>query len=794
MATQRPALGASFEAFAGQLLAEREVAPRARVIAAEASARLPGTAVVVYLFAAAADQRWTSKASVGDIKAPAQCEALTLAMLAEQREPLLFSGAELVREHYAHLDVRRTIASLAYVPLLSGETLLGAIEAVSLDRVLTRDDLAELGEMAALSSRAIVSALAYEDERNSNLDSITRLTQLYDVEKVFNSTLSMDELMPIITAKVRELLSSDAVNLWMVQGEDVLLMNQDGADPTVILESEADPIILQVVESGEPVVINGSGDERLAKRNSGVENGAAITLMAAPITEGDSLVGVLECVNKSDGTYFDEDDLFFLTTMSETASGALHNASLMEAEKKIEVLETLVKVSQEITSTLNLDRVLQVVVNGPRKMMYYDRACVALEQKGKWQVKAVSGMQEVVASDPVVRQLRDIVEFSAVSDKEMFVVGRPDHMEADREETRAKFREYFIETGMRTWYSVPLADDQGRLGMMAFESSNPDAFGETQFELIKVLASQATVAVRNASLYEEVPLRGILQPLLEKKQQFLRMEKSRRAGYVVLAVATLLFLVFFPLPMRVAGDASVAPQSSAKIQAEVAGVVRNVYVHEGDRVAKGTILADLNDWDYRATLAAAQAKLATALAAMNRSLAANDGTEAGIQQLQADYWRAEVARAGARLECTKLKSPIDGVVATPHVETLVGTNLDVGDTFGQVVNSGHALVDVALDESDVSLVQPGDYAAVKLESFPTEKFKGQVELVSPMSAAQEEKRVFFARVDVPNPQGLIRPGMQGMSKVSTGWKPAGFVLFRGLGMWAWGKIWNWFGW
>ena len=49
MATHRPALDASLGAFAGQLLAEREVAPRAGVIAAEASARL-GTPVVVYLF------------------------------------------------------------------------------------------------------------------------------------------------------------------------------------------------------------------------------------------------------------------------------------------------------------------------------------------------------------------------------------------------------------------------------------------------------------------------------------------------------------------------------------------------------------------------------------------------------------------------------------------------------------------------------------------------------------------------------------------------------------------------
>ena len=794
MATQRLALSAHDGGFAGLLLAHREVAPRAEVIANEAAGLLRGCAINVYLYNEQESPAWSVKATVGEVSVEHCYDAATLARVAERREPLLFSGQSLAREHYAHLDVRRTIASLAYFPVLADEALVGAIEAISFDRALNKNDVDKLQQVTDLAGLALSTALAYENERNSNLNSITRLTQLYDVEKVFNSTLQMGELMPIICAKVRELLNTRAVNLYMVEGDDLVLMGRDGEDDTVELEALGDGIIQQVGDNGEAVLISDPSDPRLATRNADHEAGKIVMLMAAPVVEDDSLTAVLECVNKTDGTVFDEDDLFFLTMMTQTASGALHNASLMEAERKIEVLELLVKVSQEITSTLNLDRVLQVAVNGPRKIMYYDRAAVALVRGGKLEVKAVSGMAEVVGSDPTVRKLREMLEFCAVSNEETFVVGRPDQMEADREETRMKFREYFIEGGMRSWYSVPLADDQGRLGILSFESSDPDAFGGTQFELIKVLASQATVAVRNASLYQEVPLIGVLQPLVERKQQFMRLDKRRRTAYMALAAAAVLFLIFFPLPLRVAGDATVAPQSTANIQAEVKGVVRKVYVHEGDPVVEGTILADLDDWDYRAGLAAAEAKLASAEAAMNRALAANDGTEAGIQQVQANYWRAEVKRAQERLERSKLRSPIEGVVATPHVETLAGTALDVGDTFARVVNTGRAVVDVALDETDLPLVQAGDYAAVKLESFPTEKFKGRVELVSPMSAPEKERRVFFARVEVPNRNGLIRPGMQGMSKIWTGWRPAGYVLFRGTGMWLWGKLWAWFGW
>ena len=72
--------------------------------------------------------------------------------------------------------------------------------------------------------------------------------------------------------------------------------------------------------------------------------------------------------------------------------------------------------------------------------------------------------------------------------------------------------------------------------------------------------------------------------------------------------------------------------------------------------------------------------------------------------------------------------------------------------------------------------------------------ESKVNVVSPISGLEGEKRVFYARVQVPNADGTLRPGMSGLAKISVGWRPAGYVLFRGLGMWAWSKLWSWFGW
>jgi len=159
-----------------------------------------------------------------------------------------------------------------------------------------------------------------------------------------------------------------------------------------------------------------------------------------------------------------------------------------------------------------------------------------------------------------------------------------------------------------------------------------------------------------------------------------------------------------------------------------------------------------------------------------------------------DYWTTEVARSRERLQKTQLRSPIDGIVATSHIEDSVGHDLKPGDTFAEVVDTSEATVDVAIDEHDVALLRTGESASVKLEGFPARTFRGELTVVSPKGQLEGDEHVFYARVRIPNHEGLIRTGMQGRGKIFTAWKPAGEVFFRRLAMWLWSKTWSWFGW
>ncbi|HEV7512694.1 MAG TPA: GAF domain-containing protein [Candidatus Acidoferrum sp.] len=802
MSSQEQKSVLDLSALSSTLLAEQEVPQRGRALARFVAEFLPDAAISVYTLAGDASAAyWIPRATVGEATlhgSSIQSNSGLLGRLMDDPVPQLRTGTALKREDYPHIDIRRSLQSLCYLPLLNGATLIGALEILLFNGNLSRDVVVALQPAIALAAIAITAAQGYEAERHGALKSITRLTQLYDLEKVFSSTLEMAELLPLIASKFREILEAEAVNVWLLHPDETIeLMHQEGRDPTAFKGQILKPnegVVGTVSDNGESVCISDPTDLRLAQRNASESESFVRSLLVAPIMDRGSLVGVVEAVNKLGAEAFDDDDLFTLNSLNDTASNALHNASLLIAERKVEILETLNAVSHEITSTLNLERMLQTIVNAPQAVIPYDRAALALEQKGRFKLSAVTGLTQVNMDAPEIAPLNAVMQWAALSSEIIHVRQHGDEIDADREETRAKFRKYFADSGMRGFYALPLNDDTGRVGILCLESSDPDFLSPAHLEILEVLASQATVALRNAQMYKEVPFITLLEPVLSRKRKFMAMEKRRRVLITAGTVAVVFFLVFFPLPLRVDGGAVVAPVHRAQVQPEVEGVIRKVLVAEGQQVQEGEVLAEMEMWNAQSAVAEAQSRYGSATLQMNHALASNDGAVAGAQRAQVEYWRGELERARTLLDRSQLRSPIAGVIATPHVENFVGRKLGRGDTFAEVVDSSREIVDVAIDDDDAGLLKVGQKASVKLNSFPTRTFHGQVAVISPKAESVHEAPVFYSRVALNNADGAIRAGMEGRGKIRVGWRPAGYVLFRGPLLWAYSKLWYWLGW
>jgi RND family efflux transporter MFP subunit len=360
---------------------------------------------------------------------------------------------------------------------------------------------------------------------------------------------------------------------------------------------------------------------------------------------------------------------------------------------------------------------------------------------------------------------------------------------ADRPETEEKFRALFQETGLRSFSGVLLKDEEGKLGVLGFESKEPLLFDEETRDLLLILVNQATVAVRNAQLYQQVPLSGFLQPLLERRRKLLDIPVRRRQAWGIGALLVLLALVVVPWPLRVEGPVRVLPGSRAAVTAGVDGIVKEVLHREGDRVQAGDVIATLKDESYQAALAEARSSLAIAESEVALHTQEGDAGAMFAAQSRRGQLLARRSLAEEQLAKTLLRAPAAGVIVTPHIEQRVGQVLSRGAEFAIVASAGSVTAEVAVPEAEAALVKAGEPVALKMNPFPTRVFRGDVRRVGAELRQEGEESFVIAEARVPNEDGALKAGMLGTAKVSTGTRRLGTVLFRKPLRYLWLKIW-----
>jgi len=111
-----------------------------------------------------------------------------------------------------------------------------------------------------------------------------------------------------------------------------------------------------------------------------------------------------------------------------------------------------------------------------------------------------------------------------------------------------------------------------------------------------------------------------------------------RTQWLGLAAAVLLGLFLVRIDLRVAGQVTVLPQENADVRARVEGIVEEVYVDEGDRVAAGDRIARLSGDALQTDLRVTQAEIREARAALR-------GLQVGATQAEIAIAREAVAAA-----------------------------------------------------------------------------------------------------------------------------------------------------
>lgn len=694
----------------------------------------------------------------------------------------------------------RPVRSRLILPLVAGRKPLGAIELLERKRAAGAYQAADAAPLAPLldAADAVLEGIRERGTREiRSFEAITRLTRLMDVGRTLASTFDMDELVRLIANRVRVSLEAEGAYLWLAAGESVRIAAAEGPAAEAVAGWElplGEGIAGSAASSGEAQLLNDPDEIAALGERPDAQAGLEIrTVAAVPITaENGTLIGIIEVVNRETDEPLDDGDVSFLRLVAETSAVCVGNVRRLKAERQATDLSSLLEIAQELGTSLEVSKVTFTLVHKAALVLQYRQAAAGLLRPGgRFELAAVSGSTFVDEKLPQVRALREILEWASGLPEGIYVVQEEDgSLDTPRMETREKFQAYFQMTGTRSFLTIPLTDDVGRVGIFSLESVEPYAFGEQAMEASRLLAVQATIAIRNAMLYQQVPMARIFQPLARHQQRFANLPFSRRAmwlaGLALVAVALLL-----PVPLRVSGEARVLPARRLPVASEVEGRILKVFVREGDRVDAGQVLALLDDTDYRMGEEDARARFEMAQREETRLRAVARTADAAVETARVDGIRAELELWRRRLDSTQIRARHAGIVATPRVEERVGTALAQGEPFCEIVDPGHQRLEVMLPEDDTGLVEEGMAVKVKLHAYPTRSLRARVERVGVVATLLKGERYFLIQARLEGSGTVPRSGMTGLAKIYTGRAPAVRVMLRRPARWLWQILWGW---
>ncbi|MBI4178647.1 GAF domain-containing protein [bacterium] len=661
--------------------------------------------------------------------------------------------------------------SMICVPLVASTGVLGAIQVLNKKGdtgQFSDEDLELCRVLADNAAMALVNARSFENEKKAK----ERIQVFNEFNKAQSTTLELDKLLDIILKRVVAILDAMAGSVWLREGQELackVAAGPTGGKLKGVKVGVGTGIVGSVVSKKTPMIVEDTSKSELFSGKVDDATGFKTkSLITVPLIHQDEAIGAIQIINKKhQDDLFTKEDMELLSSLAGLSTSAIKNATLYEVERKAKDLSTLLEISKDVSSNLDIDSVLVTVVNLTNQVVPYDRAAMFVKNENKFDLKAVSGVTKIDMNDPVMKALDNAVDGL---DKDLYI---PD-AEAYLAESggAAAVKEYLKAAGVAAFYARVLADDQGALAMMTMESKNKNFIPPAQMEMITLLANQITVSLRNAELYKSVPLFSSLGQSAVGKRPLV----AAAIGLAVLAGLGAL-LTIPKIEHQIAGDIEIIPIVKYKIYAKESGLLEKVQFQEGDMIKAGDLFAELSVLDMEQERSKLTTKRELARQAYLRAIGLSNMAEARMKESEIAQAERELANLASKMNNTKVISPYEGQVLTKDLSQKVGENVSRGSIVGEVVDLGELQVKFLVPQEQIRYIQAGQPVHFKVSAYPARAFDVKIDRIG-LDAEPVESQIFYnAYATISNADRALRAGMSGRGRIHAGkWRPLDRLL------------------
>ncbi|MFQ6015166.1 MAG: GAF domain-containing protein [Anaerolineae bacterium] len=328
------------------------------------------------------------------------------------------------------------------------------------------------------------------------------LLAINKVASLINTSLSLKETLDTIVKVTTQLIGAQKASIALLQpGTDYLVINpQMGYVGSSREFAEAFRLRVDegvggwVMRHQKPYIVTDSEKEPRFTHQLAREEGVRSWIVAPLISKGNS-IGLLYALNDYP-CHFSDDQVKVLTLLANHAAIAIENARLFEeTELRLREANALYEVSRNITGTLDLDEVLQLIV---------DEALKTIPNANKVVIHLLDPEQDELVPKALSNYQQTAVESSRMQPG-MGIAGRAIEERRTIYVPDTRREPGFIDRGtpLQSLIVAPLVIGDKVIGTLSADSDKPNAFTTSNENLLTSLANQAAVAIENARLFDE---------------------------------------------------------------------------------------------------------------------------------------------------------------------------------------------------------------------------------------------------------------------------------------------------
>lgn len=391
------------------------------------------------------------------------------------------------------------------------------------------------------------------------------------------------------------------------------------------------------------------------------------------------------------------------------------------------------------------------------------RVAVALNTLKGIQLEAISGMVEFDRGATTCVAIESAVREAVRQDQ-------PVHYKAGEEEQGAAHSELARLLQLSEIRTIPCRQANGKISgvvILLWQKSSESSVSMEDWQS-EALSSAA-----------QEPLEGMLTAVNQRRpspvkryaiDQWKKWSPYKKKIAIGITIV-LAFLLVIPMPHRLSNPCIVEPKVKRIIAAPYDGLLKRVIVEPGAIVKAKTILAELDGKEQTARLNELLARREQAQRRADQALSEGEVALHHIAQSEVDSINFEIEVQSDRTRNLKIKSPIEGYVIAGDLQRAEGIPLTKGQSLFEIAPLEWMIFEIEVAEHQISYINEGRPVYVKLNSGPGRTWEATVLRVARKSEIREGRNVFIAEAEIPNSEGILRPGMKGRAIIQSSPKP-----------------------